>query len=201
MVPMQNDEDLHARFRALAKEDAAAAPAFSTDPVNGRAVARVPRRRSPLRPVAVVAVSVAAVVVALVLGMAWGTNTGYASARVEGQRERSDLAASTLGAASQLTVLRLDLARTRAEFERQAEAGGSSSNAVRSASEQLRAIEATVARIEADLARGESSRSTSQTIPAGEIPMKRALAMTCSALSIAASAVEAWMVDVLPSEI
>jgi len=129
------------------------------------------------------------VVVALVLGMAWGTNTGYASARVEGQRERSDLAASTLGAASQLTVLRLDLARTRAEFERQAKAGGSSSSAVQSASDQLRTIEASVARIEAALARGESSRPTSQTIPAGEIPMKRALAMTCGALSIAASAV------------
>jgi hypothetical protein len=189
-VPMQNDEDLRARFRALAREDAAAAPGFSAEPVVGReAHVRVPRRRSSLRSLAGVAVSIAAVVVALVLGMAWGTNTGYASARVEGQRERSDLAASTLGAASQLIVLRLDLARIRAEFERQVKAGGTTSSAVQSASEQLRAIEATVARIESDLARGESARPTSQTIPAGDIPMKRALAMTCSALSIASSAV------------
>jgi hypothetical protein len=187
-VPMQNDDDLRGRFKSLAKEDAAAAPAFSR-PVGSHANVRTPRWRSSLRPLAGVAVSVAAVVVALVLGMAWGTNTGYASARVEGQRERSNLAASTLGAAGQLTVLRLDLARTRAEFERQAKAGGSSSHAVQSASDQLRTIEATLARIEADLARGESARPTNQTIPAGEIPMKRALAMTCSALSIASSAV------------
>lgn len=79
----------------------------------------------------------------------------------------------------------------RAEFERQAKVGGSSSSAVQSASDQLRTIEASVARIEADLARGESSRPIRQTIPAGEIPMKRALAMTCSALSIASSAVGA----------
>jgi hypothetical protein len=184
---MRNDDDLRARFKSLATEDAAAAPAFST--THGTARIRAPRRRSSLRSLAGVAVSVAAVVVALVIGMAWGTNTGYASARVEGQRERSDLAASTLGAASQLTVLRLDLARARAEFERLAKAGGSSSSAVQSASDQLRTIEATVARIEAALARGESSRPTSQTIPAGEIPMKRALAMTCSALAAASSAV------------
>ena len=185
---MRNDDDLRARFKALANEDAAAAPAFSRV-AGSHADVRTSRWRSSLRPLAGVAVSVAAVVVALVLGMAWGTNTGYASARVEGQRERSDLAASTLGAASQLTVLRLDLARTRAEFERQAKAGGSSSTAVRSASDQLRMIEAAVARIEAALARGESSRPTSQTIPAGEIPMKRALAMTCGVLSMASSAV------------
>src|SRR5690349_8858301 len=150
-VPMQNDDDLRARFNSLAKEDAAAAPAFSRV-AGSNADVRTLRWRSSLRPLAGVAVSVAAVVVALVLGMAWGTNTGYASARVEGQRERSDLAASTLGAASRLTVLRLDLARARAEFERQAKAGGSSSSAVQSALDQLRTIEATVARIEADLA-------------------------------------------------
>jgi hypothetical protein len=184
---MQNDDDLRARFRSLAKEDAERAPGFST--TVHAANARVPRRRSLLRSIAQIGVAVAAVVVALVLGMAWGTNTGYASARVEGQRERSDLAASTLGAASQLAVARLDIARIRAEFERQAKAGGSSSAAIQSASERLRTIEAAVARIETDLARGESSRSTSQTIPAGDIPMKRALAMTCSALSIASSAV------------
>jgi hypothetical protein len=136
---MQNDDDLRERFKALAREDAAAAPAFSRV-VQDHAEVRTPRWRSSLRPLAGVAVSVAAVVVALVLGMAWGTNTGYASARVEGQRERSDLAASTLGAASQLIVLRLDLARIRAEFERQAKAGGSSSNAVQSASDSLRTI-------------------------------------------------------------
>ncbi len=188
-VPMQNDEDLRARFRSLSKEDSAAAPEFSRDgSYASHSVVRTSRRRSSLRSLAGVAVSMAAVVVALVLGMAWGTNTGYASARVEGQRERSDLAASTLGAASQLTVLRLDLARTRAELEREAKAGGQSASA-KSAADQLRTIEAAVARIESDLARGDNPRPTSQTIPAGEIPMKRALAMTCSALSIASSAV------------
>ena len=183
---MQNDEDLRARFQALAKEDGEAAPPLSRERIASDVDVRRHRGFS-LRPIAAVAMSIAAVVVALILGMAWGTNTGYASARVEGQREKSDLAASTLGAASQLTVLRLDLARTRADLERRGGTNGATADAL----EKLRGIEASVARIEADLARGESARPTSQTIPAREIPMKRALAMTCSALSIAASALPA----------
>src|SRR4051812_3896471 len=173
---MQNDEDLQAGFKAMAAEDAAAAPRFSTA-VSG---SQLPRHRSSSRRFAALAASLTGALITLGVGLVWGTNTGFASGRVEGERQREIIAATARGATSQLAALRFEVARTRTQLSHVATGGASATpQAIES---ELRAIEASISRIEGDLSpnAGINPRSSSTSSEAG--PMKRALAMTCTAL-------------------
>jgi len=187
---MEHDDDLRARFRALANEDSLGAPplpraTLATRPI-GRAAWTLTGR------LAAVGVGVVSVLAALTLGLVWGANTGYASARVEGQRERSEIVASTIGIAGQLTTLRFELARTRSELARRAsEANAASQTSLLAASAELRRMEATVERMEFDLAQGRQIGVPVQRSPTQEASMKRALALTCSALALTAPAAPA----------
>jgi hypothetical protein len=174
---MHDDEDLRQRFHALADEDRAAAPAFEPPP----RVLHV--RQSAARRLVAVAATVIAVVSALAIGMVWGSNTGYASGRSEGDRQRAVIAANARGATSQLAALRFELARTRSDLlSRATNTGGSASLAAVDA--ELRAIEASVSRIEMDLA---PPSSAFRPLPSPNRAMNRAFAMTCSALAIGAA--------------
>ena len=203
---MEHDDDLRARFRALANEDAEGAPSLPAT-LHGRTFTRPKRSAwySPGRLVAV-GVGVLGVLAALTLGLVWGANTGYASARVEGQRERREIAASAMGIAGQLAALRLDLARTHSELTRRAgEVGRASQTSLLAASADVRRLEATVERIEADLAQGRQPAVPIQTNSTREIAMKRALALTCGALALAAPAAPAQqgvaIVDLPPATV
>src|SRR5262245_1021048 len=113
---MEHDDDLRARFRALANEDSLGAPPLSRAALGARH-AGAPRSAWTLTGrLAAVGVGIVSTLGALTLGLVWGANTGYASARVEGQRERNEIVASTIGIAGQLTTLRLELTRTRSEI-------------------------------------------------------------------------------------
>lgn len=189
---MEHDDDLRARFRALANEDSASTPSLS-ETLHRRSFAGGRRSAwySPGR-LAAVGVGVVGVLAALTLGLVWGANTGYASARVEGQRERREIAASAMGVAGQLAALRLDLARTHSDLTRRAsDAGASSRASLLAASAEVRRLEATVERMELDLAQGRQSGVPIQASSTGETSMKRALALTCGALALAAPAAPA----------
>src|SRR5205823_2866694 len=116
-------------------------------------------------------------------------NTGFASGRVEGDRQRAVIAANSMGATSQLAALRLEVARTRTELTRSTIAAGSAS--LREAESELGAIEASIGRIEQDLGPHSGLTVSQSNSSLRNSPMKRALAVTCSALAIAASPVAA----------
>ena len=179
---MHNDDDLRARFRTLADQEGPSAPPFSAP--------RIAPRRRAWRSAGVLAAAGAAAAIAtitLTIGLVWGTNTGYASGRVEGDRQRDAIAANAIGATSQLAALRIDLARTRADLAQRGKASGTLSPASLSAADaELQAMAASISRIERDLTQGPAA-AAAPTEPK-EIPMKRALAITCSALAIGAQA-------------
>jgi hypothetical protein len=132
---------------------------------------------------------VACAVLTLAIGLAFGTSTGYASGRIEGDRQRSEMAASTIEVTGQLTALRADLARTRADLARRAaERGAVPQASLLAAESELRAMEASAGRIELDLTQSREVTAPSQPALIRSIPMKRALAITCSALAIGAQA-------------
>lgn len=175
---MQNDDDLRGRFEALASEEASAAPPFMS-PVR---VVRATRWYSPRR-LAVAGGSLAAAMLMLAVGLVWGTSTGYASARVEGERERKAIAASTGGVTRQLAALRRELTRTREGLaELAASQGGVPHTSLLAAEAEVDSMTANVARIE----RSVSARA-SASAPEGPVfailrtmPVRTALAaLTC----------------------
>ncbi len=175
---MQNDDDLRARFEALASEEASAAPPFLS-PVR---VVRATRWYSPRR-LALAGASLAAAMLMLAVGLVWGTSTGYASARIAGERERKAIAASTSGVTRQLAALRLELTRTREGLVQLAATQGALPHASLLAAEaEVDSMSANVARIE----RGVSAEA-SASAPEGPIfailrtmPVRTALAaLTC----------------------
>src|ERR1043166_7557999 len=91
-------------------------------------------------------------VIALGVGLVFGNSTGYASARVEGARQRDEMAASTLGVTAQLAALREDLRRTRADLSRRAGNGPLPDTSLRAAQLELSAMAARIPRMGLDLA-------------------------------------------------
>ena len=173
---MQNDDDLRARFHALANEDASATPPFV---VPARAV-RAARWYAPRR-LALAGASLAAAMLMLAVGLVWGTSTGYASARVEGERERKAIAASATGVTRQLAALRQELSRTRNGLAQLAAAQGATAHA------SLLAAELEVDSMTANVARIERNVSATGVTPEGAVfavlrtmPVRTALAaLTC----------------------
>jgi hypothetical protein len=129
-----------------------------------------------------IAASVVGTIGMLAVGLVVGTTTGYASARVESDRQRDEMHASTMGVATQLAVLRLDLARARSALSQRAEESAAApASLLFAAVEELRSMEASAERIELDLTQNqiEAARPPSA---APSVPVKSALAITCSAL-------------------
>ena len=183
-----NDDELRARFKAMASEDSNAAPPFSPPTIMQR---REQAGWSSARPIAAVAASVVLAVITLLIGMVVGTNTGFASGRVEGDRQRATIAANASGASSQLAALRFEVARARDGLSRSVLAGRAQPSSLLAIESELRTIEASIGRIETDLrprsgsSMAASSSSSTSSTPTGNNPMRRALAVTCSALAIA----------------
>jgi len=168
-----HDDELKKRFKTMAGEDAAATPDLSAV-ILSEAKNLAPARRTVLT----AAASIVVAAVTLLIGAVWGTNTGYASGRVDGQRQREIAAA---GASNQLAELRVALARTRADLAQRAKVNHTLSiESMSAALAELQAMDASIRRIESDLASGPLV-----PIPTDGPPMKRALAITCDALASA----------------
>ena len=93
---MDNDEDLKARFRALAGEDAAASAEFPRERLDAyRDFERMQRMRGGskvVRALAVVGASAIAAVLLLAVGLVWGVGTGLAATQVQdGAHRRQSL--------------------------------------------------------------------------------------------------------------
>ncbi|MEP6495734.1 MAG: hypothetical protein ABJF01_23825 [bacterium] len=200
----QNDDDLRNRFREFAAEDAAEAPDVSPvldapTIVNARRPSYFPRQ------FALVGGSVVVAATALTIGLVWGTNTGYASARVEGERRRGERTASAISVARELAGLRVNLARTRAELSRAVGAGTMAQTSFAAAEGELRGMEASVLRVERDLTQNREDSAAQPPSPLPNLPMKRALAITCGALALSPSVAPAQqgvpIVDLAPGSV
>lgn len=186
----QHDDDLKDRFRAMADEDASAAPEFSRARIEAQFRAEHGRRAwSSARNLAVAGASVVAALAVLTIGLVLGANTGYASARVEGERERDAMAASATGIRNQLAGLRIALARARTELTQPGARNEAIAHASLVAAEsELQGMEASVKRIEVDLTQNREAVAPAQPTSIPGMPMKRALAITCGALALGAPA-------------
>src|ERR1043166_3273559 len=108
---LNSDDDLRARFQTLASEQTSNAPELSHTQIDAwRSSARLRSRATHSSVIRFAAAGALLVVAAyaLTVGLVWGANTGYASARVEGDRQRNELAASTMGLGAQVAALRGD---------------------------------------------------------------------------------------------
>lgn len=129
-------------------------------------------------------VSIIGAGVALTIGLVFGANTGYASARVQGDRQRNEIAGAMVTVTTGLAALRQDLEQARSDMaHRAADKGAVPQSAFRAAESELRAMEASAERMELDLSQ---SQGTAASLPVTSIPMKRVLAITCGALALAA---------------
>jgi hypothetical protein len=182
---MHDDEELRSRFSTLAGEDAAATPPFSRGPLDARLRARLaPHPWYTARNLAVIGVSGVGVAAALSIGLVLGANTGYASGRVEGERQASEIAGAMMSVTTGLAALRLDLDRARSEMARRAaDKGAVPQAAFKAAEAELRAMEESAARISLDLTQSQDAPTVTSS---RNIPMKRAIAITCGALAIGA---------------
>ncbi len=190
---MQNDDnDLRARFRALAQDDGASTPPFDRGRLdayaaNARAHARGGRPWFTARRLATVGASLLVAMVTLTIGLVLGTSTGYASARVEGERERHAIAASTIGVTRQLNALRADLSRTRLDLMQLAANGTMAHTSLMAAEAEVDSMGENVARIEANLiASSDAMASRPALALLRTIPVRNALtALTCGAVAAA----------------
>ena len=124
-------------------------------------------------------------VAALAVGLVFGNTTGYAAARVEGARQRDELAASAMGTTTQLATLRESLRRARRDLARRAANGSLPDTSLRAAQLELGAMETSMARMELDLSQ---SRAVIPASAKPTLPMSRAFAITCGALASSAPA-------------
>ncbi|HKS07686.1 MAG TPA: hypothetical protein VJR92_15395 [Gemmatimonadaceae bacterium] len=140
------------------------------------------------RKLAVVLGSVFGTIAVLAIGLVFGTSTGYATARVETDRQRDAMAVNAATISTQLTELRFNLARARADLASSATgARASMRTTLEAAGAELRRMEASLQRIEGDLAQDHrDSVHARVTPPAKTMPVKRALAVTCNALALCA---------------
>ena len=147
---MQNDDDLRARFQKLADRVESVTPPFHPVGVSDGlgaarratmvfAAASRGRRRFRSR----------SGVLILGIGLVWGTSTGYASARVQSERERHEIAATAGRVTTQLATLRRELTRTRSGLvELAAKQGISARASLLAAEAEVDSMTANVARIE-----------------------------------------------------
>ncbi|HEX3866587.1 MAG TPA: hypothetical protein VHV78_07520 [Gemmatimonadaceae bacterium] len=124
--------------------------------------------------------------VTLGIGLVLGTSTGYASGRVESERERHAIETSTAGVTRQLNALRGDLAQMRIDLLRLAANGAVAHSTLISAQSEADSVSANIARIEASL----TSASDASTHPAFAIlrtaPVRNAwTAITCGSVAAA----------------
>lgn len=144
-------------------------------------------RAHPVRRLGIVVVAVTGAAMTLAIGLVWGTNTGYASARVEGQRQRDEMAAATTEVKSQLAALRTGLGRVRADLARRARSDVETSASLTFAESELRSMEASAERIDIDLANRRLSAAALPPVQLTGLSMTRALANTCNVLVRAAA--------------
>ncbi|MEP6495732.1 MAG: hypothetical protein ABJF01_23815 [bacterium] len=185
---MQGDDDLRARFRSLANEDASGEPPFPRERID--AARRTPHASRAFRAwyspggFALAGASLVAAAIVLAIGIVLGANTGYASARLAGDRQRDEMAAATSEVKRQITAMRASLARVRSDLARRARNGDDATRAsLVFAESELRSMEASAERIDLDLV---DRRSTPAPLPPMQLvgfPVKRALAITCGALA------------------
>ena len=178
-----DDNDLRERFRALAQDEAASAPAFSRSRLDP---ARTPRPSwFSARRLAFAAASLVIAALTLTVGLVLGTSTGYASGLVAGAHRRDAIAASTAGVSRQLSALREDLTRTRTNLIQLAEKGGFEPASLLAAELEVDSMRANVTRIEATL-RSSSDESRPALAILRTIPVRNALtALTCGAVAAA----------------
>ena len=140
------------------------------------------------RRLAVILGSALGTVAVLAIGLVFGTSTGYASAQVETDRQRDAMAVNAATLSTQLTELRFNLARARAELTSSAAGARAGLRAtLEAASAELRTMEASLERIEGDLAQGHTEKTPARaTTPRKTTPVTRALAATCNALALCA---------------
>lgn len=185
---MTNDEDLRDRFRELKDESTPATPPFSLAPRNARRqVTRGSRGAwySPNKLLTLGATFTVAVIV-LLTGLMLGANTGYASAQIENQKMRFANASNARNVLEQLTDLRYDMVRVRADLAKRANSGTKiDSQSLVATSADLQRMQTTLEDIERALSNNGQFTEAASSIPAKAIPMKRALAATCAVLSIA----------------
>jgi len=178
-----DDNDLRGRFRALADDEAAGAPAFS--PARLHSARTLRSRRFSARRLAFAAASLVIAVLTLTVGLVLGTSTGYASGLVAGAHRRDAIAASTAGVSRQLSALRSDLTRTRNNLILLAEKGGFEPASLLAAESEVDSMRANLARIEATLKSSPEEPRPALAI-LRTIPVRNALtALTCGAVAVA----------------
>jgi hypothetical protein len=140
------------------------------------------------RKLAVALGSALGTVAVLAIGLVFGTSTGYATARVETERQRDAMAVNAATISTQLTEVRFNLARARADLASSAIGARAGMRAtLDAAGAELRRMEASLQRIERDLAQDHADSARTGVTPAPKtMPVKRAIAVTCNALSLCA---------------
>jgi len=179
---MQSDDDLRARFHKLADRVSSTTPEFHSVAGTSRGTRSVSRPWYALRRLAVAGASLAAAMLFLAVGLVWGTSTGYASARVQSERERNEIAATAGRVTNQLATLRLELTRTRAGLvELAAKQGASARTSLLAAEAEVDSMTANVARIEHNVSTAGSAPSGAAFAILRAMPVRTALAaLSCS---------------------
>lgn len=184
---MIDDDELRAHFRALARSEADGAPPFHSEEVAlRRSLERRRGARQQLHPLfsskrlATATASIIGVALVLAFGLAWGTNTGYASGLVISQHARNQFATSAIDISGQLSHLRTEIAQVRSALTTEPSRPGAQT-LLDSSTSRLQQIEGALGRIESELSVTGKLDTTSDV--SKSFPMKRALAVTCNALA------------------
>ncbi|MEP6836365.1 MAG: hypothetical protein ABJB74_23450 [Gemmatimonas sp.] len=185
---MMNDDELRERFRTLARHESnAASPFYSEEVAVRRALERRKREHKQHYPLfslkRLVTAAALTITLALVLalGLAWGTNTGYASGLVISQHERNQLATNAIDISGQLSNLRTEIAQARNTMAGE-KTGATAQKLLISSTSQLQQIEDALRHIESELS---VTRTADTALVASTVfPVKHALAVTCRALAL-----------------
>lgn len=185
---MINDDELRERFRALARSETEGAPPFYAEEIAVRRSLERRKRGRKQQPslfsskrLAAATVSIVAVAVVLAFGLAWGTNTGYASGLVVSQHARNQLATSAVDISERLSNLRTGISQVRTEMAR-ANAGATTQTLLISSTARLQHIEDVLQRIESELS--VTGKLDTAVLDSSAFPMKHALTVTCKALAL-----------------
>jgi hypothetical protein len=185
---MINDDELRERFRALARGETNGAPPFYSEEISvRRSLERRRRERKQQHPLltskrlATATGSIFAIAVVLAFGLAWGTNTGYASGLVVSQHARNQLATNAIDISGQLSNLRTELSQMRNAMAG-ANTGATTQTLLISSTSRLQHIEEVLHDIESELS--VTGKLDTASAVSNAFPMKRALTATCNALAL-----------------
>ena len=185
---MIHDDELRERFRTLARNESEfASPYYLEEVAVRRSLERRKRGRKQQHPffmskrLATATASIIAVAVVLAFGLAWGTNTGYASGLVASQHARNKLATSAIDISQQLSNLRSGISQVRVEIAG-AKTGAPTQTLLISSTSQLLHIEDVLQRIESELS--VTGKLDTAVLDSNAFPMKHALTVTCKALAL-----------------